>query len=135
MGADNPIADAEAKARAFAGLLGGEEGIEDAFRVGYAGAVINKGHFDVVFRATRANADAAVIAGFLDGVIGVIEDVQENLLQLLRVAECGAKIFIELLGHLYAMAGEVVAAQLDGLAEDRVHVHWFLLRGALARES
>ena len=85
MRADDAVADAESQAGTFAGLFGGEEGIEDAFGIGDAGAVVHEGDFDVILGTAGADADAAVVARFLDSVVGIIQNIEENLLELLRV--------------------------------------------------
>ena len=46
VGADDAVTDAEAEAGSFGGLLGGEEGVEDALGIGDAGAVVGDGDFD-----------------------------------------------------------------------------------------
>ena len=76
-----------------------------------------------------------MISGLLDCVVGIVQDVQEYLLQLLRVAQCRADSLVELLHHFHAMAGKIVAAQFDGLAQDRVHLDRFALRRFLPGET
>ena len=44
-------------------------------------------------------------------------------------------VLVEFLRDLHAMAGKIVAAQFDGLAEDGVHLHGLALRGPLARKT
>ena len=48
---DDAVADAQAQSGTFSGLLGGEEGIEDALRIGYASAVVGEGDFDEIILA------------------------------------------------------------------------------------
>ena len=57
------------------------------------------------------------------------------MLELLSVAERGAQVFVEIFGDFHAMASEIVAAELDGLAQDGVDVHEFALHGTLASET
>ena len=135
MCADNAVANTEAQARAFACGLRGEEWIEDALGFADAGAVVDERDFDGIGCLTRANPNFAVIAGFLDGVVRVIENIQENLLQLLRVAHRELNVFVEFFGDLDAVAGKIVAAQADRLAEDGVHRHGLPLRWPLARKT
>ena len=135
MGANDAVADAEAEAGAFAGGLGGEERIEDAFGLADAGAVVDESDFDEIRGLAGANADFAVIAGFLDGVVGVIENIEENLLQLLRIADGHLEIFVELFGDFDAMTGKVVAAEANGLAKDGIDLHGLALSGALASKA
>src|SRR4029077_12319016 len=135
VGADDAIANAQAQARAFRGLFCGVEGIEDTLGVRHAGAVVGDGDFDVLFVSNGVNHNAAALSCILNGVIGVIQDIQEDLLQLLRIAECWREIFVEVFGDLDSVAGKIVAAKLDGLAEDIVDVNEFALHGALAGEA
>src|SRR4029077_20834976 len=83
MGAHDAVANAQTEAGAFAGLLGGVEGIEDPLGIGNSGSVVSDGHFNGITPQLCANRDASAVPGLLDRVIRVIEEVQENLLQLL----------------------------------------------------
>src|SRR6266403_509176 len=135
VGTDDAIANAEAQARAFRGLFCGVKGVEDTLGVRNAGAVVGDGNFDVLFVSGGVNHNAAALSRILNGVISVIQNIQEDLLQLLRVAECWREIFVEVFGDLDAVASEIVAARFDGLAEDIVDVNELALHGALAGEA
>src|SRR5580692_2724586 len=139
MGAHDSVTDAESQASAFAYLFGREERIENPIGLGDSGAVVDERYLDGIDLgidgAAGADGDFAVIAGFLNGVVGVVQDVQKDLLQLLPVAKRGRQVLVEFFDNLHAMAGKIVTAQLDGLAENRVYLHRFALGGSLSREA
>src|SRR5580692_1796282 len=77
--AHDSVTDAESKASAFAYLFGGEERIENSVGLGDSGAVVDERYFHGIDLgidgAAGAYGDFAVIAGFLNGVVGVVQDV------------------------------------------------------------
>src|SRR5208283_3861402 len=75
--------------------------------------------------------DFAVVAGLLDGVVGVVENIEKNLLELLRITDSELKIFVEFLGDFDTVTGEVIAAEADGLPKDCVDLHRLALSGTL----
>src|SRR4051794_41055735 len=77
------VTDAEAEAGSFADLLGGEERIKDAVGMGDAVAVVAECHLDVIIFAVRGNIDTWAGYGFTDSIVGIIQDVEKYLLQLL----------------------------------------------------
>src|SRR5208283_2867212 len=119
---------------AFARLLGSKEWIEDAFGVADAGPIVHKCHLNRVARALCGDADSSVISGLLDGVVRVIQDIQEYLLELLRVPQRFSDTFVELLDHLDSVAGKIVATQANRLLQDRVYLYRFFLCWPLASE-
>src|SRR5579863_4637563 len=135
MSADDSIANAEAEARALGGLFGGVKRIEDALGVWDAGTVVGDSYFDVLIVAARVNHDASALSGVLNGIVGVVQDIQEDLLQLLGIAECRGQVFVEVFDDLHAVAGKIVATKLDGLAQDVVDVNEFTLHRPLASEA
>src|ERR1700685_1206167 len=87
MGLDDAVADAETEASAFADFLGGEKRIEDAVYLRDAGAVVAKHDFDFIAAIQRLNFYSAGAADFLHGVVGVVQNIQEDLLKLVRIAD------------------------------------------------
>ena len=118
MRAHDSVANAQAQSRAFGGLFGGVKGIEDAFGIGDAGAVVADGHFDGFVRGAVSNRNVSALSGFLHRVVGVVQNIQEDLLQLLRIAERRGQFFVEVFRNLDAVAGKVIAAQFYGLPQD-----------------
>src|SRR6266850_8263458 len=127
MGAHDTVANTQAKPGAFAGLLGGVKRIEDPLRIGDSGTVIRNGHLNGIAAQPRADTDAPAVSGLLHRIISVIENVQENLLQLLRIAERGRQILIEFLNDFYSVAGEIVTAELDGLPQHVIDLYQLAL--------
>ena len=68
---------AEAEAGAFADGFGGVEGIENALRVANAGTGIGK--LEHGFLAWRWAVISEASAGFLQGVHGIVDDLDEGL--------------------------------------------------------
>ena len=87
MGADDAVANAQPQTGTLGGLLGGEKRIEDPLGVGDTCAVVGKGDFDEITFAPRTDGDASALTGLLNGVVSIVKDVQEDLLQLLSVAQ------------------------------------------------
>src|SRR6267154_1880783 len=135
MGAHDTVANTQAEPGTFAGLLGGVKGIEDALGVSDSSAIVRDGHFYGVAPQARTDSDAPTVTGLLYRVISVIENVQENLLQLLRIAERGRQILIEFLNDFYSVTGEIVTSELDGLPQHVIDLHQLALYRTLPRET
>src|ERR1700733_2037744 len=116
-------------------MFGGVERVENALRIDDARAIVDDVYFNAVIMMTGSNGDPSALAGLLDGIVGVIQNIQKNLLQLLSVSQRGRQRFIKLLQHLHAVTSEIVAAQLDGLAQYIVHTDKLALHRALARKT
>src|ERR1700730_7040406 len=119
---DNAVANAQPQTCPFAGMFGGVKRIENALRIDDASTVVGDVHFDGVMVMTGSNGDPPALAGFLDRIVGVIQNIQKNLLQLLRVSQRRGQGFIKFFKHFHAVTGEIIAAQLDGLAQYIVHL-------------
>ena len=124
----NAVADAQAEAGSLANLFGGEEGIEDAIGVGDTVAIVAEGNFDGIVGLGGHDFDTSGAADFVHGVIGVVQDVQKNLLQLVSVTDNVGKIFVEVFDDVDAVAVEVVGTQLNRPAQDKVELHGVTLR-------
>src|SRR5579864_5118579 len=97
------VADTEAEAGAFADLLGGEERVKNLVGVDDAAAVIGEGNLHGVAGLGRHDFDARRTANLANSVIGVVQNVQENLLQLVGVADDIGQSLIEMLHHVDAV--------------------------------
>ena len=129
------VADAEAEAGSLADLLGGEEGIENAVGMGDAVAVVAERNFHGVAGFGGHDLDAGGAADFMNRVVGVVQDVEENLLQLVSVADDIGQSFVEMFDDIDAVTVEVVRAQLDGAAQNQVELHGIALRRHLAGKA
>src|SRR5258707_3645056 len=119
-------ADAEAEAGAATGALRGVEGIKDArkrFRVD-ADAVILNGDHNVIIVVTGTDLDAAGVADFLDGLLGVGDKIQKNLDKLVGVADHAGKIRLRAEIHGDVVAAKRMFRQLGGPFRERIKVEW-----------
>src|SRR5216684_3553440 len=135
MGADDAVADTQTKTRSLSHFFGCKERVEDAVRIGDAGTVIPKEDFHGIVSWRRLDFNPAPSASFPHRVIGVIEDVQENLLELLRIADHTRQIGIQGFQNLYAVAGKIVGAQFDRLAQHDVDLHRLPAGRGLTRKA
>ena len=102
-------ADAETEAGAAAGALGGVEGIEEARKSfgADADAIVLKGDADAVAAAARENLEASGVADFADGLFGVGDEIQEDLDELVRVAQDAGKAGVAAKIHFEVVRGKV----------------------------
>src|SRR5271155_2420633 len=114
MFADDAIANAEAQTRSLAHILGGEEGIENLFRIGDAGTIVAKRNLDERPGHRTRNLDTAQASGVANRVISVIHDVEKHLLQLVRIPHNLRQRLVEMFDHLNAMTDEVIRTQVNG---------------------
>src|SRR6266849_4330427 len=135
MFADDSVADAQAEAGSLPYFLGSEEWIKDAVRIGNTVAVIAERDLDEILQACGHDFNTRQPAGLAYRVIGIVNNVKEDLLQLMGIANHIGQILIEELDHIDAMTGEVIRAQLHSANENGVELHWFALRRILARET
>ena len=75
------------------------------------------------------------MVGLAHRVVGVVQDVEKDLLQLVRVADDVGHALVEPLDNLHAVAGEIVGAQREGAAHDHIQLHQVALRRHLPREA
>jgi hypothetical protein len=129
------IADAKTKSGSLADFLGGEEGIEDAVGLGDALAVVAEGDFDSIAGFRAHDFDAGGATDFMDCVVGVVQNVEKDLLKLVGIAINVGKSFVEVLDNIDAVAVEIVGSQLNGTADNLVQLHGVALRRHLAREA
>ena len=81
------VADAQAKSSAFADRLCSVEGIENPGRILKPRTVIVELYADIGILSEDANLQNAASAGFDHGVKRVIDDVQKDLLKLMRIGD------------------------------------------------
>ena len=131
----NAVADTQAQAGSLADFFGGEEGIENLIGMRNPVAVVAEGNFDGVAGFGGHDFDARGAANFVHGVVGVVENVEKDLLQLMGVAHHIGQPFVQVLDDFDAVAGEVVGAQLNGAAQDHIELHGVALRRHLAGKA
>ena len=135
---DDAVADRQAEARALARLLRREERVEDAAqRLGaHAGAAVAERRRHGAVATPRADAQRALRRSSVGAhrLLGVDDDVQEHLLDLVRVEHRLRQRRVELQLGLDVADAQVVVAQLQHALDERVEVRRLLLRPAPARE-
>ena len=82
---DDPVANAQAQSRALSDRFGSVKGIEDARRILYARTAIRKFDKEQTFLYAGFDPQVAFLTIFQDGVHSVVNEIQENLLQLVRI--------------------------------------------------
>jgi hypothetical protein len=105
---DDAITDAEAKPRALSHLFGGKERIENLVGMRNPVAVIGKRDLNCVSGLGGHDFNASGTADFMHGVIGVVENVEEHLLQLMGIADNVGESFVEMLDDIHAVTIEVI---------------------------
>src|ERR1700674_1237835 len=124
---DDAVADAQTEAGSLSHLLGGEEGIENAVRMGDAVAIVAERDFHGIAGLGCRDLDARRAAYGVYGVVGVVEDIEKDLLQLVRVTNDIGQSFIKVLDDFYAMTIEVIGPQLDCATQDDIELHGITL--------
>ena len=128
--ANDGHADAEPQAGAAAGTLGGVKGVEDARKRFWADAhaVILNGDRKLPADPAGTNLDAAGVADFADGLLGVGDQVQKHLNELVGVPDDAGKIGFWMEIHLDIVAAQRVFLQLKGALEEVVEIEGLFLR-------
>src|SRR5436305_12377950 len=79
------IADAQSQARALTYALGRVERIEDALGVLESGAIVRELRADVPVLPEDFDLHLARAPGFKNGIYRIVQDVEEYLLDLMRI--------------------------------------------------
>ena len=118
----DPLADREAQARALALRLRAEKRLEHMLRdgLGHARPVVRDAHRDTIEPALGGHRDAAVLGvRATDGLRGVVDDVHEYLLDLVRVHFDLGEPRLRGERELDVLRHQLVLEQLDRRFEDR----------------
>ena len=129
------IADAQTEAGSLSHLFGGEEGIENFIGMGNPVTVVAERNFDGISGLRAHDLDAGWAANFVHGIVSVVQDIEKNLLQLMRVADDLGQSLIEVLDDIDAVTVEIVRTQLNGAPQNKIQLHRIALRWHLAREA
>lgn len=110
------------QAESAAGRFGGAVGLEEAAHVfGWdAGAVVGNGDEEIGFGGLGFDFYETVIAG--DGLVGVAEEVVENLLKLVWVDNGFREVFGKFEIDGYSAGSDFGFEEFEGLVEDRVEI-------------
>src|SRR5579871_1632846 len=107
------VANAEAQARPFSNFLGGEKWIENLFRLGDSVSVVAERYFDGVPGLGRENLDPRRAPYVMHRVVSVVQNIEKNLLQLVRIPHDIRQTLIQVLHNFHAVIREIVGAQLN----------------------
>src|SRR5262249_11136924 len=121
----NSVADAQAQPRSFADFLGRKKRIKDPIWMRDAMPVIAEGNLNEAAGGSCRNLNTRLTADFAHSVICIVENIQKDLLKLVRVTNYARQLLIKVLNNFYSMALEVVGAQLHRAMENRVKLHRF----------
>src|SRR5207245_285463 len=80
-----------------------------------ASAVIGHGDLNRVAAQSCPDSDATALPRFLHCVVRVVENIQKNLLQLLRITERRREFLVKFLRNFHAVTREIIAAELNCL--------------------
>ena len=133
---DDAVADRQAEAGPLAAFLRREERVEDAAQVlrRNADAIVDERQEDVALLGARADLQLAAAVRAQHRVLGVGDDVEEDLLDLVRVGHRQRQVRVEVEVEVDVLDAQVVAAQLQHSLEQGVQVHQALLGLAPSRE-
>ena len=135
MFADNAVANTQAQTGAFADVFGGKERIKNTFGIGNAQAAIAKRNLDERAGAGAPDLDAGGTRAFADGVVGIVEDVQKHLLDLVGISDDRGQGLVEAFDHLNAVTDEVVRTQVQSALQDGIKLDGLALRRPLAGKA
>src|SRR6185312_10018665 len=128
------IADAEAEPGSLAHGLGGVKGIEDAVWIAKARAIIVKVQQNTISVPQRFNADHFPGPSF-QRVNGVVEQVEQNLLELIFVESDWRKIRLYLYLQLHIMVADVILTKRQNVLQQDLEIGRFLFQVILAGET
>src|ERR1700721_2962161 len=124
----DPVADAEAKSCALSNFLRREEWIENPFGLRNPRPIVADQNLELVCSLYRQHFDSSRPPRLLNRVIGVIQDIEEHLLQLVRVSHKHWQVLFISLDELDAVIRKIIRAKLQRLPQHVVPLHGFTLR-------
>ena len=125
------VDDRETQSGAYAHRLGGEEGIENArgnLRRNPRAIIAHLEGHPPRGDASRAHSDPAAAAALLDGLLGVHQQIEHHLLQLVGIRQGERKFPVQFQHYGYILYLELVTAQGQGALDNFVQVHRLALR-------
>src|SRR5262249_30279612 len=93
-----------------------------------AAAVILNGNEDVSADAPCTDLDAAILAYFSNGLFGIADEVEEDLHELIGVADHRRQAGLRLKFDSNVVTAQRMLVQLEGALNEAVYVRRFLLR-------
>src|ERR1043166_1493082 len=134
---NDAVGKTEAEARALAGFFRGEERIENPFQIffGDAGAVVGNGDAHAAMIRFGAHAKFAFALVTVHCLPRIVHEIQEHLLNLMRIDEHRRQIRFELRDDFDVTGAHLVSQNLDHRFDEFVEVGDFAFRLMLAREA
>src|SRR5579863_2574939 len=126
---DDPVTNAKAESRALSDRLGRKERLKNAVRVRNSWPAVAKINLHIFRASDGLDFDPAGAAALLDGVKGVIENIQKDLPDLVRIGHHNRKILGQALNNFDIPVRQSVGPQLECLPEHGVNLNQFALRG------
>src|SRR6266849_6563875 len=129
-------ANAQPKPGAATGPLGGVKRIEKLGQglLRDAHAIVLHGDRNVPANAPNANLNASSLTNFANGVLSITDQIQENLDQLVGVADNRRQIGLRLKIHMNIVAPQRMILQLKRPLDQRIDVKRLFLRSSRPRE-
>src|SRR5581483_2690096 len=84
---NDAVTDAEAESGSLANFLGSKERVKNLVRMSDALAIVRERDFHEIFPADGGDLDAGRVPDFVHRVVGIIENIQEYLLQLMGITD------------------------------------------------
>src|SRR5580658_10451191 len=108
MRVDDPVANAQTQPSSLADLFCCEEWIKNALGMCDSRTVILEKDLQMPVAARRRNFNSSGTLDLSHRIIGVVEDVQENLLQLVRIADDERQILFEVFRKFHTVIRQIV---------------------------
>ena len=118
----NAVADAQAKSGTLSDGFGGVERIKNPVRILHAGAAIGDFNTQAASIGICANPNIARAIFLAHGIHGIIENVQDNLLQLMEIAAGDGQARIKIAMDTDVVDLHVIFAKRQGVFEDLIQI-------------
>src|SRR5215510_5697551 len=133
----NPPAQRQPQPRAHAGRFGRKEGLKDApmERWRYTLAGVRHRERDAGQRGVilRREGDLARTGGGAERLLGIAQEIEQHLLQLVWITPKGWELVVKVQMHRHVVDPEGIGQQLHRLSHQRIeHYHgtlWWVLAG------
>src|SRR5216684_3691500 len=105
--AHNSVANAETQACAFADFFSCEEGIKNPLGMHDTSAVVANNDLAEAVALFGGDLDASWPAGFEHRIIGIVQNIEQDLLQLIGISPNGSQGFLQFFYYLNPMIGKI----------------------------
>src|SRR5579864_2801274 len=129
------VTNAQAEASSLADFFCRVERLEDAFRLRNPRSVVSDRDLHPSLALRRGDLDAPHATDFAHGVIGIVQDVEKHLLELIRIPKNRRNVRTRVLNDFNTLTGGAIGAELDYLFEYFLGDKPLASRRHLAREA